>query len=113
MAIKYFDINRLVKLPAMNPMFALSESYICFDDIVGVSVRDGNVEMVYTTGGHFGMYPTPLADFEAEVERAIKQTMADQNENLNDFQNELKDKIAELKAEALFNKTDKIISDSN
>lgn len=112
MAIKYFDINRLVKIPPMNPMFVMSETYVCFDDIVGVTVRDGSVEAVHTTGGMFGMFPTPLADFEAEVERAIKQTMADQNDNLNDFNNALKEKIAELKADTLFNKTDKI-SDAN
>jgi hypothetical protein len=104
MAIKYFDINRLVKLPL--------DHYVCFDDIVGVKVTWDRVETVYTTGGQIDAGWMSLADFEAEVERAIKQTMADQNENLNDFQNELKTKLEEAKQERLFHKTDKI-SDAN
>ena len=103
MAIKYFDIKRLVNFGNGN--------YVCFDDIVGVYVGAEYVYQVYTTGGEF-VTSMPLADFEAEVERAIKQTMSDQNENLNDFQNSLKEKIAELKYDTLLNKTDKV-SDAN
>ncbi len=107
MAIKYFDTNRLVYLGFGD--------YVCFDDIIGVRCSGHSkrmVDRVYVSGGHEFQIDMPMADFEAEVERAIKQTMADQNENLNDFQNELKTKLEEAKQERLFHKIDKIL-DSN
>lgn len=107
MAIKYFDINRLVNIGFGD--------YVCFDDIIGVRCSGHSkrmVDRVYVAGGHEFQIDMPMADFEDEVERAIKQTMSDQNENLNDFQNELKTKLEEAKQERLFHKTDKI-SDAN
>jgi gas vesicle protein len=109
--VKYFDVNRMIKL---KPRFPDCEPtiYICFEDIIGVAIRVGNVDTIYTTGDSFGELNWKLEDFENEIKRAIEQTMNDQNEHLKEFENKVKEEIVKIKNKSLYEKTDKI-SDSN
>ena len=104
MAVKYFDINRLARFEAGFDCVRLTP-----EDIVGLSMDGNYVRGIYTVGGNVDVDPIHIDEFTKEIERAVKQTMADQNEALTDFKHTLAEKVKEAKEKAMFEpNTDKI-----
>lgn len=104
MAVKYFDLNRLAKFST-----EFDYVYLTPEDIVGLAMQGNYVYRIYTVGGIVAVDPLHIDDFNTELERAVKQTMNDQNEALNDFKVTLAEKVKEAKEKAMFEpNTDKI-----
>lgn len=104
MAVKYFDLNRSAKFST-----EFDYVYLTPEDIVGLHMQGDYVYRIYTVGGMVAVDPLHIDDFNIELERAVKQTMADQNEALTDFKHTLAEKVKEAKEKAMFEpNTDKI-----